>query len=178
MLLFLWLFSLGIVIVTTAYGVTMSLIQGTEVVGQTFVDVEFPPIHFFPFFYMKPISWLFAAILCLAYCTLELKKDAIHRGSHFVKSVAKIACFMIGSLAGYEVLFNFTLWGGLIAANATLGHLNPDIMVNPFPNPNIPWNIVFATKLYLAATIVSVYCFIFLNGLDSEVRMQSKRRLA
>jgi len=162
----LWLFSLSIVIVTTVYGVAMSLLQGIEVVGQTFVDVEFPPIHVFPFFYMKPISWLFAAILCLAYCTLELKKEAISRHSHFVKSLAKIIVFMTGTLASYEVLFNFTLWSGLIAADATLGHLNPDLMINPFPNPKIPWNIVFATKIYLATTIVSLYSFIFLNNLD------------
>ncbi|MEM2094730.1 MAG: hypothetical protein QXI32_05480 [Candidatus Bathyarchaeia archaeon] len=166
--MFLWLFSLCIIIVTVVYGVTMSFIHGVEVVGQTFVDVEFPPIHVFPFFYMKPISWLFAAIICISYCSLELKKDAIRKRSQFAKSMAKIVVFMIGTLASYEVLFNFTLWSGLIAADATLGRLNPDLMVNPFPNPKIPWNIVFATKIYLATTIVSFYSFIFLSRLDSE----------
>ncbi len=168
MLLVLWLFSLGVVILTTVYGVTMSLIQGIEVVGQTFVDVEFPPIHIFPFFYMKPISWLFAGILCLAYCTLELKKEAISNLSTSIRSLAKIVLFMVGTLATYEVLFNFTLWGGLIAANATLGHLNPDIMTNPFPNPKIPWNIVFATKMYLATVVVTFYGFIFTSRLERE----------
>jgi len=166
MLLVLWLFSLGVVIVTTVYGVTMSLIQGVEVVGQTFVDVEFPPIHIFPFFYMKPISWLFAGILCFAYCTLELKKETIRNLPTSVKSLTKIVVFMVGTLAFYEVLFNFTLWGGLIAANATLGHLDPDIMINPFPNPKIPWNIVFATKMYLATVIVTFYTFVFISRLD------------
>jgi hypothetical protein len=168
MLLVLWLLSLGVVIVTTVYGVAISLIQGIEVVGQTFVDVEFPPIHIFPFFYMKPISWLFAGILCLAYCTLELKKETIRNLSTSVKSFAKIVMFMVGTLATYEVLFNFTLWGGLIAANATLGHLNPDLMTNPFPNPNIPWNIVFATKMYLATVVVAFYSFIFISRLERE----------
>lgn len=168
MLFVLWLLSLGVVIVTTVYGVTMSLIQGIEIVGQTFVDVEFPPIHFFPFFYMKPISWLFAGILCFAYCTLELKKEAIRRWSPLVRSMAKIVAFMVGMLASYEVLFNFTLWGGLIAANATLGHLNPDLMINPFPNPKIPWNIVFATKMYLATVFVTFYGFIFISRLERD----------
>jgi type III secretory pathway component EscS len=164
----IWLFSLGVVIITTVYGVAMSVIQGIEVVGQTFVDVEFPPIHIFPFFYMKPISWLFAAILSLTYCTIELKKESIRNLSPFVKGVTKIVAFMIGILAAYEVLFNFTLWGGLIAADATLGHLNPDLMINPFPNPKIPWNIVFATKIYLATMIVSFYYFLSVNRMQKS----------
>jgi len=167
-LLLIFLFSVGVVLVTTVYGIIMSIIQGTEVVGQTFVDVEFPPIHIFPFFYMKPVSWLFAAIIALVHSTLELGKNRISRLSPFKKALVKLAAFIVGTLASYEVFFNFTLWSGLIGANAILGHLDPDLIINPFPNPKISWNIVFATKMYLALMIACFYTFIFISRSESQ----------
>jgi hypothetical protein len=161
-----WIFSIGIIAVTTAYGVIMSVVQGTEIVGQTFVDVEFPPIHIFPIFYMKPVSWLFAAIVAFVFSSLELWKERVRMLSPLIKTVIKTSTFMVCALAFYEVLFNFTLWSGLIGANAVLGHVNPDLIINPFPNPKIPWNIVFATKMYLALVISTAYCFIFINRLE------------
>lgn len=160
------LFSLIVVATTTFYGVVMSIIQNVEVVGQTFINVEFPPIHVFPIFYMKPISWLSIAIVSLVYCTLELGTERIKTISAPRKEFARLITFSVGAMALYEVLFNFTLWSGLIGADAILGQLNPDIIVNPFPNPEIPWNIVFATKMYLVLTIVMFYGFYFITKLD------------
>jgi hypothetical protein len=164
------LLSLVVVLVTTTYGIIMSIILNVDVVGQTFVNVEFPPIHIFPIFYMKPVSWLSASIIILVYCTLELGKDRINALSLSVKELTKLMMFVIGSMALYEVLFNFTLWSGLIASDAILGNLNPDIIVNPFPNPQIPWSIVFATKMYLIATIATYYSFYFITKLGREGR--------
>ncbi len=165
------LFSLIVVMITTFYGVVMSIIQDVDVVGQTFVNVEFPPIHIFPFFYMKPISWLFIAIVSLVYCTLELGKERIKAMPASWKELIRLIAFSLGAMALYEVLFNFTLWGGLIGADAILGPLNPDIIVNPFPNPLIPWSIVFATKMYLVLTIVTFYGFYFITKLNRESRI-------
>ena len=155
--------SMFIIILTTSYGIIATIFSGVEVVGETFVNVEFPPIHIFPFFYMKPITWLFSSILLFAFSGLELSKTRVGLLSPFTISLIKIAVFAVTSLSLYEVLFNFTLWSGLIATDSLLGKLNPDLIINPFPNPEIPWNIVFATKLYLAATIVGIYLFYFIS---------------
>lgn len=162
------LFSLIIILVTTIYGVVMSILLNVEVVGQTFVNVEFPPIHAFPIFYMKPVSWLFIAIVSLVYCTLELGKQRIKKLSPLKMEFIRLILLGVGSMALYEVFFNFTLWSGLIATDAMLGKLNPDIIVNPFPNPQIPWSIVFASKMYLVLTIAMFYSFYFISKLGRE----------
>jgi hypothetical protein len=72
-------------------------------------------------------------------------------------------------MATYEVLFNFTLWGGLIASDSILGELNVDIIKNTFPNPETPWNIVFATKLFTVLTIISAYSFYYLQRIESKI---------
>ena len=167
------LLSLAIVLFTTAYGVIMSVLQNVEVVGQTFVNVEFPPIHIFPVFYMKPISWLSVAIISLVYCTLDLGRERIIALSPFWKELARIITFCVGSMALYEVLFNFTLWSGLISSASILGNLNPDVMVNPFPNPEIPWSIVFATKMYLVLAITMFYSFHFVTKLDGVSKQRA-----
>ncbi|MFQ6135068.1 MAG: hypothetical protein ACE5KU_04565, partial [Nitrososphaerales archaeon] len=50
------LFSLFVIISTSAYGVLASIIQGVNVVGETLVTFEVPPISAFPLFYSKPIT--------------------------------------------------------------------------------------------------------------------------
>jgi hypothetical protein len=160
--------SLLIIVVTVSYGLIASIIQGVEVVGQTFVEIEFPPIHIFPFFYAKPISWLFLAIVLQVFSVLELYKEKLARISQFKINILKVVLFIIISLSLYEVLFNFTLWGGLMSADALLGKLNPDVIINPFPNPEIPWNIVFATKLYLSGLITSGYFFYFISKIERK----------
>jgi len=146
----------------------MSFVNGVEVVGQTFVTVEFPPIHVFPIFYMKPITWLTFAIILFTYSTLELYRERITTVSDTKTNLALLVSFIVASLSAYELLFNFTLWGGLIASGSLLGNLNPDIIVNPFPNPQIPWNIVFATKMYFSLTVVGLYFFYFVSKVKQE----------
>lgn len=165
------IFSLVIIIITTSYGIIMSVFRDVEVVGQTFVDVEFPPIHVFPIFYMKPVTWLSFALVMLTYSGLELGRERIILLSKFKRSLIKIILFGAISLSTYEVLFNFTLWSGLIATDSLLGKLNPDIIINPFPNTKIPWNINFATKMYFSLTIVSVYSFYVINKIEREEKI-------
>lgn len=162
--------SLLIVILSASYGIVMTVVKGYDpvVVGQAFVEVEFPPIEIFPYFYMKPITWLTFSIITLVYCTYSLNKERIAKLPSCSKGLVKLITFIIGTLSIYEILFNFTLWSGLIASAAVLGELNPDIMINPFPNPKIPWNIVFTTKMYFIIFIVCSYTFYFLTKLEQS----------
>lgn len=167
--------ALGVVVATSLYGLVATIIQGVDVVGQTLVEIEFPPISAFPLFYSKPVTWLSAAILVLWFCVLELGKERIARIQPLTRSFLKFLAFFVAGMAFYEVLFNFTLWSGLIAKGAIVGELNPDVMINPFPNPKTPWSIVFATKMFTVLTIVSAYSFYYLQRLEA---LPGPRRLS
>ncbi len=163
------LISLVIIISTSIYGVLGTLIQGGNVVGEVLVTLEVPPIELFPLFYSKPITWLSAAILALFFSSLELGKDMVMQWRKFHRDILKFFAFFVCAMATYEVLFNFTLWGGLIASDSILGELNVDIIKNTFPNPETPWNIVFATKLFTVLTIISAYSFYYLQRIESKI---------
>jgi len=163
------LISLVIIISTSIYGVLGTLIQGGNVVGEVLVTLEVPPIEVFPLFYSKPITWLSAAILALFFASLELEKDRVMQWQKFHRDIIKFFAFFVCAMATYEVLFNFTLWGGLIASDSILGELNVDLIKNTFPNPETPWNIVFATKLFTVLTIISAYSFYYLQRIESKI---------
>ena len=163
------LISLVVIISTSIYGILGTLIQGGNVVGEVLVTLEVPPIEVFPLFYSKPITWLSAAILAFYFSSLELGKDMVMQWRKFHRDILKFFAFFVCAMATYEVLFNFTLWGGLIASDSILGELNVDIIKNTFPNPETPWNIVFATKLFTVLVIISAYSFYYLQRIESKI---------
>ena len=65
--------------------------------------------------------------------------------------------------SGYEVLYNFTVWGALMSAEAFSGILNPDFLNIAYPNPKTPWNLVFATKLFIALFVISLHSLYILK---------------
>jgi hypothetical protein len=161
------LVSFAIIIIVTIYGIITALMYGIKIVGETFVNLEFPPPTISPI-YAKPITWFMASLIVFWFSFLELNREMILKFSKLSRQLFMLITFFIGAMALYEVLFNFTLWGSLMGASKILGELNPDILINPFPNPEIPWNLVFATKIYLSLTIISFYTFYFLSRLSKD----------
>jgi len=172
------LISLLIISITSAYGILATIIQGGNVVGEILVTLEVPPISVFPLFYSKPITWLSASILALFFSSLELGKDKVIQWSKPRRNFLRFLAFFVAAMAAYEVLFNFTLWSGLIARDSIIGELNVDIIKNTFPNPNTPWNIVFATKLFTVLTIISAYAFVYLQRIESIISQRPQSRSA
>jgi hypothetical protein len=172
------LISLLIISITSAYGILATIIQGGNVVGEILVTLEVPPISVFPLFYSKPITWLSASILALFFSSLELGKDKVIQWSKPRRDFLRFLAFFVAAMAAYEVLFNFTLWSGLIARDSIIGELNVDIIKNTFPNPNTPWNIVFATKLFTVLTIISAYAFFYLQRIESIISQRPQSRSA
>ncbi|MCL4436109.1 MAG: hypothetical protein M1387_05290 [Thaumarchaeota archaeon] len=168
--------SLALIISTVIYGVLAASIQGINVVGETLVTFEFPPIAVFPLFYSKPVTWLAAALLALYFSTLELNAERISAWPKPLRDFLKFCAFFIGAMAFYEVLFNFTLWSGLIAHDAIIGELNVDVIKNPFPNPKAPWNIVFATKLFTIIMVNSVYSFYYLQRIETKKNQEPRNQ--
>ncbi|MEM3451405.1 MAG: hypothetical protein QXL52_03105 [Nitrososphaerales archaeon] len=161
------LISFIILITVTVYGAITTLMYGVKVVGETFVNTEFPPPTIFPI-YAKPITWFMASLIVFWFSLLELNKEMISKFPKFARHLFMLIAFFAGSMALYEVLFNFTLWGSLMSASEILGELNPDILINPFPNPEVRFNLVFATKIFLSITIISFYTFYFLRRIEPE----------
>ena len=60
----------------------------------------------------------------------------------------------------YEVLYNFTILNSQITAGIINDKI-PDIdsLVISYPDSERPWNLIFATKMFLAAFLISSHAF-------------------
>lgn len=144
------------------YSIIASYIYGITVVGETLVNLpdatpfEFPGPEYFPL-YAKPVSWLYVFVILFGFSSLELAKPKIRRISPTLMNIYRTLAFTVVSLSAYEILYNFSIWSALMSFQAITGSLNPDTVIVAFPNPQTPWNLVFATKVFSASFIVSLY---------------------
>jgi hypothetical protein len=157
----------AVVVSISAYGIVASFMGHVDVVGQVLVSVEIPPTSVSPVT-VKPISILMAATLGLTYSGLELARPAFAKFSNTTYSILKLIAFVGSALAAYEVMYNFTIWTAEISTNSLLGILNPDVIINQFPNPKTPWNLVFATKLSTTLLAMGLYVFYYVRQVERE----------
>ena len=161
------LISLSVILIISAYGVVATVLGHINVVGETLVDVEIPPPQLFPL-YAKPVSFLMGAALALTFSGFELVKPRMLGFSRTQISFLKLIAFVGMALAAYEVFYNFAIWTAQIATNSLLGSLNPDVIINQFPNPKKPWNLVFATKLTTTLLAIGLYTFYVVRQVEAR----------
>ena len=167
------LISLAMVVFLVLFTIVVSVITGENIIGEPLVNLpnkrpfEFPQPEIFPI-YAKPVTWLYVASIAFWFSFLEIVKNRVMQLSGFMLSLFKLITFVGTLLCAYEILYNFSIWSALMSYQATTGDINPDVLVNINPNPQYPWNIVFATKIFTVFTAISLYAFIFLTRITSH----------
>jgi hypothetical protein len=127
----------------TFYAIYVSLNEylqtGRVVIGEVLVETEFPFRGLF-----KLVTYLMIVSVVGWYCVVRLGGD-------------KVLAIAVVSL--YEFVYNFIVWNSLMTADAISGIMRFDDLNVRYPNPETPWNLVFATKMSLAAFLISAHGF-------------------
>jgi hypothetical protein len=134
---------------------------GIEPVGYYMVNYEIDVVP--GLLYFKPIT-ITVFLLALGYLAgLEVVDRSDRRFSRGGIAIITVGALFFTFLSLYEVLFNFMLWGSLISSLAVDGNVsyNIDFLSNYFPNPNRPWNLVFATKTFTLLFFISIATVIY-----------------
>lgn len=129
--------------------------KGTYIMGEVLVKTEVPFPHF-----AKLITWLFFSIIIGWYCVSRIGwKKTINLYS-WKMSLLQLMLLGFCIITLYEVMYNFTVLSAQISAGIVDGKV-PDIdsLTIAYPDPNRPWNLVFATKIFLAAFLISAHAF-------------------
>jgi hypothetical protein len=142
----------------TFYAIYVSLGEylqtGRIVIGEVLVDTEFP----FPGL-AKLVTYLMIVSVVGWYCVVKLGGDKVTSIPKWLKSVLQLFVLVIAIVALYEFVYNFIVWNSFITADALRGIVEFDDINVPYPNPETPWNLVFATKMSLAAFLISAHGF-------------------
>jgi hypothetical protein len=142
----------------TAYALYVSVGEyaktGRVVIGEVLVNTEFP-VHGFS----KLVTYLMIVSVVGWYCVTKLGRDKVKDIPKSVKSILQLIVLAIAIVALYEFIYNALIWNSLITADVMKGIIRLDKINVPYPNPNTPWNLVFATKMSLAAFLISAHGF-------------------
>ncbi|MFN3654464.1 MAG: hypothetical protein ACK4TO_03950 [Candidatus Nitrosotenuis sp.] len=129
--------------------------KGTYVMGEVLVKTEVPFPHF-----AKLITWLFFSIIIGWYCVSRIGWKKTTNLYSWKMSLLQLMLLGFCIITLYEVLYNFTILSAQISAGIVDSKV-PDIdsLTIAYPDPNRPWNLVFATKIFLAAFLISAHAF-------------------
>ncbi len=129
--------------------------KGTYVMGEVLVTTELPFPHF-----AKLTTWLFFSCIIGWYCVSRIGwKKAV--GLHSWRmSLLQLMLLSFAIINLYEVLYNFTILNAQITAGIVNGQV-PDIdrLTIAYPDQTRPWNLIFATKIFLVGFLISAHAF-------------------
>ncbi len=128
---------------------------GYYVLGEVLVSTEVPFENF-----AKLSTWLFFSSIIGWYCVTRIGWRRTVSGKIGGRRMALLQLMLVGfaAICLYETLWSFTVLNAKIAAGVINGTV-PDIdsLYVAYPDPGRPWNLIFATKSFLAAFIVSAH---------------------
>lgn len=129
--------------------------NGTYVMGEVLVKTEFP----FPQF-AKLITWLFFSTIVSWYCVTRIGWKRTTRLHGIKMSLLQLMLLGFVVICLYETLYNFTVLNAQITAGIIDGKV-PDIdsLTIAYPDPDRPWNLIFATKMFLSGFVISAHAF-------------------
>ena len=144
----------------TMYALYASLIEylstGKTVIGDVLVTTEFPVKGL-----SKLVTYLMIVSVLAWYCVTKLGGEKVKDVKPSVKAVIQLIVLVIAVVSLYEFVYNFVVWSSLITVDAMQGVMKLDTINVPYPNPKVPWNLVFATKMSLASILNFSACFLY-----------------
>ena len=151
-----------IMAVITFYSIYISINEylstGRVIIGEVLVNTEFP---------FKGLSKLVTYLMIVSvvgwYCVTKLGGDKVKNIPKSIRTILQLVVLVILIISIYEFFYNFIVWNALITTNLIQGQLKLDNLYMPYPNPHTPWNLVFATKMSLAALIISSHGFYIIS---------------
>src|SRR5215210_8503621 len=151
-----------IMTVIAFYSIYISLNEylntGNVIIGEVLVNTEFPFKGL-----AKLVTYLMIVSVVGWYCVTKLGGDKVKDIPKSMKTILQLVVLVILIISIYEFFYNFIVWNALITADLIQGELKLDALYMPYPNPHTPWNLVFATKMSLAALIISSHGFYIIS---------------
>jgi len=131
--------------------------NGTYVMGESLNTITIPFENF-----ARLSTWLFFSTIIGWYCVSRIgwKRTAGSKIVGWKMSLLQLMLLGFAIITLYEVLWNFSVLNAKIAAGVVNGVV-PDIdrLAVAYPDADRPWNLIFATKVFLSCFIISAHAF-------------------
>lgn len=164
-----WTF--GVISIFTLVNYTIK-ITPPYVVGEDLVLVE---VDILPGFYMKPITILmFSMFLWFAFgLHSPVWKRRFLEMLPEVRRVLYVFFWLLAVGSGYEIIYHIVIWS---AALSVQGLVNPDIIINPWPQNRYPINVVFASKIIVLIFAAACFMIDYLRRIEREIEREKQAK--
>lgn len=150
-----------IMLSSLVFGVYVTMIEwienGTYVMGEAIHNTTIPFENF-----ARVSTWIFFSTIIGWYCVSRIGWRRTAGNKIVGTKMALLQLMLLGFsiITLYEVIYNFTVLNAQMTAGIIDGII-PDIdrLSVAYPDPDRPWNLIFATKVFLAAFIISTHAF-------------------
>ena len=142
------------------YGTVMMIQEwqenGTYVMGEVLVNTHVPFENF-----ANLTTWLSFSCIIAWYCVSRIGWKRTVRLESYRMALVQLMLLGFAIICLYEVLWSFTVLNAEITAQMVLDGTTPDIdrLAVHYPDPDRPWNLIFATKIWLVGFIISAHAF-------------------
>lgn len=150
-----------IMISTLIFGIYITTIEwiekGTYVMGEAIQNTFIPLENF-----ARVSTWIFFSTIIGWYCVSRIGWRRAAGNKIIGWRMALLQLMLLGFviITLYEVIYNFTVLNAKITSSLIKdNYTNIDMLSIAYPDPDRPWNLVFATKVFLAAFIISTHAF-------------------
>jgi hypothetical protein len=148
-------------VATLVFGVYVTMIEwlenGSYVMGEAIHNTVIPFENF-----ARVSTWIFFSTIIGWYCVTRIgwKRTAGNKIIGWRMALLQLMLLGFAIITLYEVLYNFTVLNAKISAGM-IERMVPDIdnLSIAYPDPERPWNLVFATKVFLAGFIITAHAF-------------------
>jgi hypothetical protein len=105
------------------------------------------------------VTYLMITSIYSWFCVTRLAGEKVNAISGPVRSLFQLFALVIAIIALYEFVYNFVLWNSFFIDEVVRGEFQSEGVSIAYPNPGTPWNLMFATKMTLAAFLISAHAF-------------------
>lgn len=165
--LYTFYFCAATMLIIFIYALVLSVAEylssGRIVIGEVLVDTEFPMTGL-----AKLVTYLMIVTVVGWYCVTKIGGAQAKKLPKSWKALFQLIILAIAITALYEFIYNFVVWNSFITTDITNGLLRLDDINVPYPNPETPWNLVFATKMSFAAFLISAHGFYVISKSEEK----------
>lgn len=150
-----------------AYFGTMEYLQtGKVIIGEILVKTHFPTSGSF-----NLVTYLMIFSVIAWYAITKIFENKTSQISKTIKSVGLIIILIFWAVSLYELVYNIFLLNSLMTKSAITNNLDFETLNIPYPTKETPWNLIFATKMFLAGTLITSHAFFVIS---SSIKKTSK----
>lgn len=150
--------SVIVMLIISGYGLYMSADNYKKnqkiIIGDVLVNTEFPFKGS-----INLVTYLMIFSLVSWFTAIKIFEDNIINIPTHIKTILQIISLVSITICAYELFYNFTVWNSIITDNLISGYFEPNKELINYPKPDTPWNLSFATQMFLAALIITSHSF-------------------